>query len=74
MSPNSKETKLNQGGKIKEQYVKYYLPEATAQLEFDEESPVSYTTFCSLWRVVFPQCTNRPYLSLPGSVTMAPNY
>ena len=73
MSPNSKETKLNQG-KIKEQYVKYYLPEATAQLEFDEESPVSYTTFCSLWRVVFPQCTNRPYLSLPGSESMAPNY
>jgi hypothetical protein len=65
MSPNSKETKLNQG-KIKEQYQKYYLPEAEAILENDEESPVSYTTFCSLWRVVYPQCTNRPYLSLPG--------
>jgi len=65
MSPNSKETKLNQG-KIKEQYQKYYLPEATAILEFDEEEPVSYNTFCSLWRVVFPQCTNRPYCSLPG--------
>ena len=66
MSPNSKETKLNQGT-IKEQYIKYYLPEATAQLENDEESPVSYSTFCSLWRVMYPQCTNRPYCSIPGT-------
>ena len=65
MSPNSNETKLNQGT-IKEQYEKYYLPEATAQLENDEECPVSYSTFCALWRVVYPQCTNRPYCSIPG--------
>jgi hypothetical protein len=73
MSPNSKETKLNQG-KIKEQYTKYYLPEATAMLENDEEKPVSYTTFCTLWRVIYPQCTNRPYCSLPGNFDSTYSY
>jgi hypothetical protein len=42
------------------------LPQATAELEGEEESPVSYQVFCQLWGVLYPFAVNRPFNSLPG--------
>jgi hypothetical protein len=48
------------------QYNTYYYPEAMAELETEQEDPVSYQTFCELWRVLYPHSVNRPFNSLPG--------
>jgi len=53
-------------GTIIHQYNTYYYPDALAELETELEVPVSYQTFCELWRVLYPTAVNRPYISLPG--------
>lgn len=59
VSPNSTMVKMNIN--FKKECYEQYKRETKEHGKF-----VSYSRFCELWNVLFPNCLNRPWCNIPG--------